>query len=104
MITTHNLLISRLTISAIAATIVFGAAFQIGAKSATDTPTVTITAHKMTEQQKMAYDESQSGQIVQTVMIEHPRLSAEQKLAFDKLDRQIQATNKHSAKKHTLLV
>ena len=100
----HKIFTSILTISTITATILLGAAFQQGKKQEANIPTVTITAKKMTEQQKIAYDESQSVQNMQTVIVKHQRLNASEKFAFDQLDRQIQQTSKSRTKKPALLV
>ena len=104
MLITRKILISILTISAITATILAGAAYQQGAKQQADIPTVTITAKKMTEQQKIAYDEGQSASAIQTVIVKHQRLSASEKLAFDQFDQQIQQAGKSRSKKPALLV
>ncbi|MBI3283780.1 MAG: hypothetical protein HYZ65_02860 [Burkholderiales bacterium] len=52
------------------------------------TQTVTIAASRMSDAQKLAYDQARLP--VQTVLISAKRLSAEQKLALDKEDFQQQ--------------
>ena len=74
--------------SAVLATALFAGVFAVGnAFTATTTqtasaiPTVVITAQRMSEDQKIAFDAQQTG--VQTVVISAKRLSAEQKIAMD---------------------
>ena len=74
--------------SAVLATALFAGVFAVGnAFTATTTqtasaiPTVVITAQRMSEDQKIAFDAQQTG--LQTVVISAKRLSAEQKIAID---------------------
>lgn len=96
-----------LSSAAFAATLVVASAFLQGAPAAATANgmnTVTITAQRMTQEQKIAYDIQQSGQPMQTVLVAAKRLSAEEKFALDQQDRQLQQAKAHPAKKALLLV
>lgn len=94
-----------LSTAAIAATLVVAGAFlQTTAANRANIATVTITAQRLTQEQKIAYDIQQSGQTMQTVLIAAKRLSAEEKFAMDQQDRQLQQAKARSQKKPLLLV
>ncbi|MFZ6730301.1 hypothetical protein ACO0LG_00055 [Undibacterium sp. Ji42W] len=96
--------LTLLTIFAFAATIVPVATYinQVTVKARI--PTVTITAQRLTEQQKIAFDAEQASGLIQTVFIAAKRLSAEEKFAFDLQDRQAQQAKVPVHKKPQLLV
>ena len=93
-----------LTIAAIAVTICAGAAFQQGKDQEPVIQTVTITAKKMTEQEKNAFDRTSMVQTAQTVVIHHRRLTAEEKLASDQLDKSARNPAIHWVPKRSVLV
>ncbi|MFZ6744586.1 hypothetical protein ACO0LC_15285 [Undibacterium sp. JH2W] len=96
--------LTLLTICVFAATIVSVAAYINKLASKTSIPTVTITAQRLTEQQKIAFDVEQAGNTMQTVFIAAKRLTIEEKLALDQQDRQIQQAKVRVHKKPQLLV
>ena len=75
-----------LTIAVITATICAGAAFQQGKDQGPAIQTVTITAKKMTESEKIAFDRTSMVQTAQTVVTHHRRLTLQEKLASDQFD------------------
>ena len=96
--------LTLLTISVFAATIVSAATYINKLNAEVETSTVTITAHRLTEQQKIAYDAEQAGNTMQTVFIAAKRLSKEEKLAVDQQNGQVQQARLHAHKKPQLLV
>ncbi|MBI1773658.1 MAG: hypothetical protein HYR68_15190 [Burkholderiales bacterium] len=96
--------LTLLTIFAFTATIVPVATYinQLTVKASM--PTVTITAQRLTEQQKIAFDVEQAGNTMQTVFIAAKRLSTEEKFALDQQDRQTQQAKVRVHKKPQLLV
>ncbi|MBC3869311.1 hypothetical protein [Undibacterium oligocarboniphilum] len=70
----------------VAAACALGSAFSVSGVATGNTAsaamqTVTITAARMTSDQKLAYDAAESG--IQTVVISARKLTSEQKLAMD---------------------
>ncbi|MFZ6707913.1 hypothetical protein [Undibacterium sp. TC9W] len=96
--------LTLLTICVFAATIVPVATYINKLAVKTSIPTVTITAQRLTEEQKIAFDIEQTGNTMQTVFIAAKRLSAAEKFAFDQLDRQTQQAKVRVHKKPQLLV
>ena len=100
--------LTLLTICAFTATIVAVASHGDNQSDKLNTtasiPTVTITAQRLTEQQKIAFDVDQAKNTMQTVFIAAKRLSAEEKLALDQQDRQIQQAKLRAHRKPQLLV
>jgi len=94
--------LSIFSIAGFAAAIALTTAFQQTAINDPLIPVVTITA--MTEQQKIAFDLAQSASTVHTVEITGKRLTAEEKLAFDRQDRNLQQAKTKMYKKPALLV
>jgi hypothetical protein len=90
--------LSIFSIAGFAAAIALTTAFQQTAISDPLIPVVTITAQRMTEQQKIAFDLAQSASTVHTVEITGKRLTAEEKLAFDRQDRYPASQNKNCIK------
>jgi hypothetical protein len=81
-----------LTSAALAAIFSVAAAFQIPATvpaQAAEIASVTVTAKRMSAEQKLAFD--LENQEMQTVVISTKRLTAEQKLAMAQEDQAIQA-------------
>lgn len=93
-----------LTIFAFAVTISSVATYINKLDAKPSIATVTITAQRLTEQQKIAFDVEQAGHSMQTVLIAAKRLTAEEKFAFDQQDRQIQQAKVRVHKKPQLLV
>ncbi|MFZ6756583.1 hypothetical protein ACO0K9_05135 [Undibacterium sp. Ji50W] len=93
-----------LTIAVFAATIVPVAKYINKLNASNHVATVTISAPRLTEQQKIAFDLEQAGNKVHTVFIAAKRLSNDEKLAFDQQDRQIQQAKMRTHKKPQLLV
>ncbi|MBK1891535.1 hypothetical protein Undi14_16005 [Undibacterium sp. 14-3-2] len=96
--------LSIFSIAGFAAAIALTTAFQQTAISDPLIPVVTITAQRMTEQQKIAFDLAQSTSTVHTVEITGKRLTAEEKLTFDRQDQSIQQARTKLHKKPALLV
>lgn len=78
-----------LTIGLITVTICSAAAFYPEKDQEQAIQTVTITAKKMTAAEKIAFDRTPEVQTAQTVIIRHRRLSAEEKLAADQLEQSV---------------
>ncbi|MCH8618408.1 hypothetical protein [Undibacterium sp. TS12] len=93
-----------LTISLFAATIAPVATYIKKLDAKASIPTVTISAQRLTEQQKIAFDVEQAGKTMQTVFIAARRLSAEERFAMDQQDMQIRQAKARSHKKPQLLV
>lgn len=82
---------SKMILVALAASVAFSAsALQIG-KTTTASQVVTISAKRMSDAEKRAFDLQSSG--FQTVVISAKRLTAEQKAAIDRQDREWQAAS-----------
>lgn len=96
--------LSLFSLAGFATVIALTSAFQQTAISEPLIPVVTITAQRMTEQQKIAFDLAQSTPTVHTVEITGKRLTAEEKLAFDRQDQSIQQARTKMHKKPALLV
>lgn len=96
--------LTLLTICVFAATIVSVATYINKLAVKESISTVTITAQRLTEQQKIAFDVEQAGNAMQTVFIAAKRLSPEEKFALDQQDRQIQQAKVRVQKKPQLLV
>ncbi len=78
-----------LTAASLAAVLSIAAAFHVPAPAtASNIASVTVSAKRMSAEQKLAFDLDAQG--VQTVVISTKRLSAEQKLAMAQEDRAIQ--------------
>jgi uncharacterized membrane protein YkvI len=80
------------TVAAVAAAISLVAAFQASKKvqmPANEIQTVTVSAKRMTVEQKMAFDLQSTG--MQTIVISAKRLTPAQKNAIDEQDRVWQA-------------
>ena len=78
-----------LTSASLAAVLSIAAAFHVPAPvTATNIASVTVSAKRMSTQQKQAFDLEAQG--VQTVVISTKRLSPEQKLAMAQEDRAMQ--------------
>lgn len=93
-----------LTICAFTVTIASVATYINKLAPTTNIATVTITAPRLTEQEKIAFDVEQGRYPMQTVLIAAKRLTAEEKFAFDQQDRQIQQAKVRAHKKPQLLV
>ena len=88
---------AMLTSASLAAVLSVAAAFHVPASStATNIASVTVSAKRMSAQQKLAFDLDVQG--IQTVVISTKRLSAEQKLTMAQEDRAMQVA---IAQKHT---
>ncbi|PXX47220.1 hypothetical protein [Undibacterium pigrum] len=96
--------LTLLTICVFAATIVSVATYINKLAVKANIPTVTISAQRLTEQQKIAFDVEQAGHTMQTVFIAAKRLSLEEKFALDQQDRQNQQAKVRVHKKPQLLV
>jgi len=95
-----NINISLFTLTAIVVTIVASVSVRPSNTVSKDIiPSVTITAQKMSEQEKIAYDIAQSGLAMQTVVIEAKRLNPEQKLAMNQVDSKILQNKVNTHKK-----
>ncbi len=57
---------------------------QMHAKTPTANQTVTISAKRMTAEEKAAFDQTSSANATQTVVISAKRLSPQAKIAFDR--------------------
>ena len=77
-----------LTSASLAALLSIAAAFHIPAPEKNNIASVTVSAKRMSAQQKQAFDLEAQG--VQTVVISTKRLSPEQKLAMVQEDRAMQ--------------
>lgn len=96
--------LSLFSLAGFAAVIALTSAFQQTAISEPLIPVVTITAQRMTEQQKIAFELAQSASTAHTVEITGKHLTAEEKLAFDHQDQSIQQARTKMHKKPALLV
>ncbi len=105
MKTLNKATICLATLAAIAVTVIANANIRpLNAVSVASIPSVTITAHKMSEQEKIAYDIAQSGLAMQTVVIEAKRLNPEQKLAMNQVDSKILQNKLNAHKKSALVI
>ncbi|MBI3283628.1 MAG: hypothetical protein HYZ65_02075 [Burkholderiales bacterium] len=95
-----------LSLAVVVAGCAVAAAFQQGKQLAAvnQMATVTITAQRLTQEQKIAYDMQQSGQAMQTVLVTAKRLGAEEKSAMDRQEQAIQQARIRAQKKAQLLV
>ncbi|MDP1977994.1 hypothetical protein [Undibacterium sp.] len=96
--------LTLLTICVFAATIVSVTTYINKLAAKANISTVTITAQRLTEQQKIAFDIEQAGNTMQTVFIAAKRLSPEEKLALDQQGRQTQQAKVPVQKRPQLLV